>query len=347
MKYKNKRIAMRKVLLCIYFGVSVLMINAQETKHTVKAGESLYAIARIYSISVKDIVAANSSLNGGSDIRPGQVLIIPGKGSNTTTTAAPPRATAVSTPAATPKATTNATPSQPVKVRTHTVAKGETFYAICKKYGVSSTDVKKWNNLSDLNVRIGQKLIVAKENKQASYTPVAVASTPDTQYQQEDVRPRNEAIIPNDKPSSLAVEQEQIAAAERAKEAAELAASKPAPVSEGLRTSSSNPGEYRGIFNSYPINGYKIKKNRGAATYLNDNTTGNQYLAFYNGAETGSIIRVTNMMNLKTIYVKVMGKVPPADAAQEVVLKLTSKAADELGVIDEKFLVEVAAYGTK
>lgn len=342
---------MRKVLLCIYFGVSVLMINAQETKHTVKAGESLYAIARIYSVSVKDIVAANSSLGGGSDIKPGQVLLIPGKGASTTNTpAAAPRATAVSIPAATTtsKTTTTASPSQPVKVRTHTVAKGETFYAICKKYGVSSTDVKKWNNLSDLNVRIGQKLIVAKENKQASYTPTAVASTPDTQYQQEDVRPRNEAIIPNDKPSSLAVEQEQLAAAERAKAAAELAAAtKPAPVSEGLRTSSSNPGEYRGIFNGYPVNGFKIKKNRGAATYLNDNTTGNQYLAFYNGAETGSIIRVTNMMNLKTIYVKVMGKVPPADAAQEVVLKLTSKAADELGVIDEKFLVEVAAYGTK
>lgn len=331
--------------MCIYFGVSVLMINAQETKHTVKAGESLYAIARNYSVSVKDIIAANSSLENNTGIKPGQVIVIPSAGA---ANVAPPRATAVATtPAATPKATTSTTPSQPVKVRTHTVAKGETFYAICKKYGVSSTDVKKWNNLSDLNVRIGQKLIVAKENKQASYTPTAVASTPDTQYQQEDVRPRNEAIIPSDKPSSLAIEQEQIAAAEKAKAAAELAAAKPAPVNEGLRTSSSNPGEYRSIFNGYPVTGYKIKKNRGAATYLNDNTTGNQYLAFYNGAETGSIIRVTNMMNLKTIYVKVMGKVPPADAAQEVVLKLTSKAADELGVIDEKFLVEVAAYGTK
>ena len=346
MKYKNKRIAMRKVLLCIYFGISVLIAGAQETKHTVKAGESLYAIARNYSVSVKDLIAANAALENNTAIKPGQVIVIPSAGA---ANVAPPRATAVATtPAATPKATTSTTPSQPVKVRTHTVAKGETFYAICKKYGVSPSDVKKWNNLSDLNVRIGQKLIVAKENKQASYTPVAVASTPDTQYQQEDVRPRNEAIIPSDKPSSLALEQEQIAAAEKAKEAAEQAAvAKPAPVADGLRTASSNPGEYRGIFNSYPVNGYKIKKNRGAATYLSDNTTGNQYLAFYNNAETGSIIRVTNMMNLKTIYVKVMGKVPPADAAQEVVLKLTSKAADELGVIDEKFLVEVAAYGTK
>lgn len=331
---------MRKVLLCIYFGVSVFVVGAQNTKHTVKPGETLYAIARNYSISVKDIVAANSSLSSNTSIRPGQIIVIPSAGSSSTTvtTPAPPRATAV---------TTVATPAQPVKVRTHTVTKGETFYAICKKYGVSPAEVKQWNSLSDLNVRIGQKLIVAKENKQAAYTPAPVASTPDTQYQQEDIRPRNEAVIPSDKPSTLAVEQEQIAAAEKAKAEAELAAAnKPAPVTDGLRTSSSNPGEYRGIFNGYPVSGYKIKKNRGAATYLADNTSGNQYLAFYNGAETGSIIRVTNMMNLKTIYVKVMGKVPPADAAQEVVLKLTSKAADELGVIDEKFLVEVAAYGS-
>lgn len=336
---------MRKVLLCIYFGVSVLVAGAQNTKHTVKSGETLYAIARNYSVSVKEIIAANSSLAGNTAIKPGQVIIIP---SNTATVSAPPRATATNTSATATPAVTGTTNGQAVKVRTHTVSKGETFYAICKKYGVSPSEVKQWNNLSDLNVRIGQKLIVAKENKQASYAPAAVASTPDTPYQQEDVRPRNEAAIPSDKPSSLAIEQEQIAAAEKAKEAAEQAAAvKPAPVSDGLRTSSSNPGEYRGIFNGYPVNGYKIKKNRGAATYLSDNTTGNQYLAFYNNAETGSIIRVTNMMNLKTIYVKVMGKVPPADAAQEVMLKLTSKAADELGVIDEKFLVEVAAYGAK
>lgn len=326
---------MRKVLLCIYFGVSILVAGAQGTKHTVKAGETLYAIARNYSVSVKEIVAANSGLEGNTGIKPGQVIVIPAAGASITP--APPRATAVATVA---------TPAQPVKVRTHTVAKGETFYAICKKYGVSTTDVKQWNNLSDLNIKIGQKLIVAKENKQAAYVPKAVASTPDTQYQQEDIRPRNEAVIPNEIPSTLAVEQEQIAAAEKPKEIAEVA--KPAPVTaDALRTSSSNPIEYRSIFNNYPVNGYKIKKNRGAATYLNDNTSGNQYLAFYNNAETGSIIRVTNMMNLKTIYVKVMGKVPPTDAAQEVVLKLTNKAADELGVIDDKFLVEVASYGTK
>lgn len=331
---------MRKVLLCIYFGVSVFIVEAQNTKHTVKAGETLYAIARNYSVSVKEIVAANSALASSTSLKPGQVIVIPAAGSSTTApvTPAAPRATAVTTVAS--------TPAQPVKVRTHTVTKGETFYAICKKYGVSAAEIRQWNGLSDMNIKIGQKLIVAKENKQAAYVPKAVASTPDTQYQQEDIRPRNEAVIPNEIPSTLAVEQEQIAAAEKAKEEAEMA--KPAPaVADGLRTGSSNPGEYRGIFNSYPVNGYKIKKNRGAATYLNDNTSGNQYLAFYNNAETGSIIRVTNMMNLKTIYVKVMGKVPPTDAAQEVVLKLTNKAAEELGVIDEKFLVEVAAYGTK
>jgi hypothetical protein len=208
---------------------------------------------------------------------------------------------------------------------------------LCKKYGVTLAEIKQWNKLTDLNVRIGQKLIVSKSNSDAIYKPVAVPSTPDTPYREEDARPRNENLKAN-----AQLEQQQTF--EKPKEMP-VAETKPAPTPvTSLRTSSSNSAEYPGIFNQYSVSGFKIKKSRGAANYLADNTSGNQFLAFYNDAETGSIIRVTNLMNKKTIFVKVMGKVPPADAGQEIMLKLSNKAAQELGVVDEKFLVEVAAY---
>jgi hypothetical protein len=49
-------------------------------------------------------------------------------------------------------------------------------------------------------------------------------------------------------------------------------------------------------------------------------------------------------MNHKTVFVKVIGKVPPIDASSEVTVKLSNKAAQDLGAVDDKFLVEVASF---
>lgn len=57
------------------------------------------------------------------------------------------------------------TPSKPTastEKKYHTVQKGETLYAIGKKYGISVGDLRKLNNLSaDQSLRTGQKLLVS------------------------------------------------------------------------------------------------------------------------------------------------------------------------------------------
>jgi LysM repeat protein len=44
----------------------------------------------------------------------------------------------------------------------HTVAKGETLSAIAKLYGVTITDLKKANNLTGDDLKVGQKLTIPK-----------------------------------------------------------------------------------------------------------------------------------------------------------------------------------------
>jgi hypothetical protein len=159
-----------------------------------------------------------------------------------------------------------------------------------------------------------------------SYKPIPVASTPDTPYREEDIRPR--ATILDSK-----IEKDPLPVTNQA-----------ASVKDGLRTNSSNPEEYPDIFNQYAVQSFFMKKNKGMANYISGATSGNQNLAFYNEAESGSVIRVTNLMNHKTIFVKVIGRVPPMDAANEVFLKLSNKSAQDLEVSDQKFLVEVASF---
>lgn len=49
-----------------------------------------------------------------------------------------------------------------ITVKTYAVQAREGLYAISRKYGVTVTELREWNNLTDDNLKIGQELIVSK-----------------------------------------------------------------------------------------------------------------------------------------------------------------------------------------
>lgn len=44
--------------------------------------------------------------------------------------------------------------------KTHTVGRGENLRSIAKKYGVSASDIKRWNNMRSSKVKAGKKLVI-------------------------------------------------------------------------------------------------------------------------------------------------------------------------------------------
>lgn len=56
--------------------------------------------------------------------------------------------------------------------KTHTVGRGENLRDIAKKYGVSATDIKRWNKMRSGIVRAGQKLIIEVLEKDGGETPL-------------------------------------------------------------------------------------------------------------------------------------------------------------------------------
>lgn len=223
----------------------------------------------------------------------------------------------------------------------HLVKKGDTLYSLSRLYGKTVNEIATANHMTARDgIKIGQTLIIpgsaaikpavaVTSTPIKAFTPKSVASTPDTPYRDEDDRSRTTGKV--------------VVEAESSDEAISVL---PKPAVPGLRTSSSNPDEYPSIFSQYPNLGYKVEKLKGSANFLSESTNGNQYLAFYNQAETGSIIRITNLLNHKTIFAKVMGRVPASDASADIILKLTSSAAEQLGAEEAKFLVEVASFSS-
>ncbi|PSL40803.1 polysaccharide deacetylase family sporulation protein PdaB [Planomicrobium soli] len=104
------------------------------TKYTVKAGDTLYSIAKKHSVTVEALAKANNISNYNL-IRVGQVLTIPSKAKS------PP-------PAATVK---------------YTVKAGDTLYSIAKKYNVTVAKLAAANKITNYNlIRVGQVLTIPK-----------------------------------------------------------------------------------------------------------------------------------------------------------------------------------------
>lgn len=113
--------------------------------HVVEAGETLYRISRNYGVSVEEIKQWNQL--SSNDLYIGQQLVIQGQASNTDNN--------------------NQNPKEiisPVEVSTqtviHRVARGESLYAISRRYQVEVSELKAWNNLRSNMLYIGQPLKV-------------------------------------------------------------------------------------------------------------------------------------------------------------------------------------------
>ncbi|MCS6934692.1 MAG: LysM peptidoglycan-binding domain-containing protein [Chitinophagales bacterium] len=208
----------------------------------------------------------------------------------------------------------------------HVVQPGETVYSIARSYGVSPDDVMQTNDMKEPNIRVGQSLIISIEKAQATRQNAQIPVNPDVREREE----KRHTLPAQQVPTEVISTENAMASSS----------------DEKPRISTSQTSDYPVIFEGYAQH-YKMKKTRGFARQLSDYTTGNPYLALYSGAETGSIIRVTNLMNKKTIFLKVIGQTTPLDYAQETLIKVSKKAAEELEVSEEKFLVEVASYPTR
>ncbi|WP_412468419.1 LysM peptidoglycan-binding domain-containing protein [Pedobacter sp. KLB.chiD] len=122
-------------------------------EHTIKPKENLNMLAEKYGTTINEIKALNQLKSNNLSI--GQVLKIPAKSGIQGTVAEQP----VSQPTKinTEQTVSNTTPSDQTMIE-HTVAAKEFLGKIAEKYGTTVEEVKKANNLTGNNLRIGQKL---------------------------------------------------------------------------------------------------------------------------------------------------------------------------------------------
>jgi len=119
--------------------------------HTVQPGETLYYICQAEGIRMESLLAYNL-LTDKMQPAPGEKLYLQ--------TTAPARPLLAEEKKVIMKEAFVQTAPKPAEATTHIVQTKETLYSISKKYGVSLDQLRSWNKLDTMDVKIGQQLLI-------------------------------------------------------------------------------------------------------------------------------------------------------------------------------------------
>ena len=128
--------------------------------HKVRAGQSLYAIAKKYDVSVKELAQWNN-LKNKSNVQVGTKLVIlleddeDNKSTSRTAKASKGKDKRVASKEDSPKKNKK----ERIKRISYEVKRGDTLYSISQRYNVSVSQIKTWNKTSK-NLKPGQDLII-------------------------------------------------------------------------------------------------------------------------------------------------------------------------------------------
>lgn len=305
-------------------------INGQQfIIHQVAAKETLFGISKRYGATVASILEFNPKADVSLEV--GRILKVP--------------YTAKS------KTVTNGN-------LVHKVAQKETLFSISKLYDVSIDDIKSWNKLTSNSLTVGQELIVKKGVATASKTVISKPITSGTgnhtvaeketlysisrQYgvSVDDLKKWN-GLAGNDLHVGqvLTVSALPVAAAsnvnksvvEKREVATVVKEEKPEVVTEKV------------IKISETAAGTDEVKEKGLAELIEGTEGNRKYLALYNGAQPGTIMKVRNEANNHEVFVRVTGSLP-AGTSVLTIIRISNSAYDRLGATEPKFGVEVTHY---
>lgn len=156
-----------------YYYTKKKKTKAEIEHHIVMPGETLWGISQKYGIKLSSLKSKNR-IRKDSDLKVGMVLNLQDhrkrgeevkivRVNQTTPPSKPVIASSPQTNNTTQQVAKTTSPSYQKSQAslTHVVSKGETLYAISKKYGVSVNDLKSWNNIGSQNIiSVGQKLVI-------------------------------------------------------------------------------------------------------------------------------------------------------------------------------------------
>lgn len=287
--------------------------------HRVDQGETLFAISKRYGVDVEVLKSTNPQSE--KELVVGEVILIP---------------------------FAEVKPDESSDVfQYHTVQEGQTLFSISQKYDAEVEKIKKWNQLKSNNIEVGQELKVGKENESSSDSSSKKEDQGDTSISEED--DRDDKRKARNKESSKDSNAKKINQKPQNNQASRVDTSGELSEKEGKgkEDSEAEMSEYQEkyVAKEKEIEGEKegwvTKKQEGKATWISDrNMSTRKSLALHRSAPPGTVIKVKNPQNDKTVYVKTVGLLND-DSNKKTLITISQSAAEKLDVEEDFFRAQL------
>jgi LysM repeat protein len=310
-----------KKLFTLLFLLPAMLFAQKTTTHTVVAKESFSSIGRLYNINPRELAALNK-LDYEKGLALGQVLKVP--------VVAKPKVEKVVPTVVTKEkevASQKVDMSKELEPTMHTIAAKETLYGLSKLYNTTVADIKKWNNITADGLKDGDQIIVGYSNKKnEKIAPIKIESEERT------VVSDNSNMNVAEPKEDLNTEVKKVVIKK------EVAAVKKAVEVPTVSVEPSSSKDFNGGFfkNSFASSGQEESGVAGVFKSTSGWEDG-KYYCLHNGATSGTILKITNKANGKSIYAKVLDTMPDLRPNANLIVRLSNAAADFLGAGSNNF----------
>lgn len=203
---------------------------------------------------------------------------------------------------------------------------GETMQKLVRITSVPQRKIESWNKLSNNNLNNGQEIMIGWLMYDA--TPV-VAHNKGGDWSTRQVE---QTQIEKDMPARP------LDAIEHAQDSAWTI-----KVEKPVDSFKIDPNEE--VYMRQTMNEQRMMSEKGPAVFFAAaNSAPTSFYAFHNTAIRGAIIKVYNPGTRKTVFVKVIGKIPATAQYHNSVIGISSAAKKELGIKENKMFCEIS-YG--
>lgn len=203
----------------------------------------------------------------------------------------------------------------------HIVAKGETVYSIAKQYNTDVAALQKANpEIQNNAIKTGQVLNISQQSISG-------------------VQKDNKTVEDGT---------HQTASLPQSNAAAETLTDINSPTTEITYSRTDKNKSFAQLYADYRSMDMISVSEKGVATWIDGSAdmqiTNGRYYALNNEAPIGSVVKVRNLMNNREIYAKVIGTLSDTEVSDKTLIKLSAGAAEQLNVLDARFVAEITHY---
>lgn len=303
--------------------------------YSVSKGETLYSISKKMNTNVETLRMYNELKN--DDIKAGQKLIVGYTGSDSGPNTGSDQNSTLK------KNESNSVENKISETKKDVVVNDGDKDGKKKKSNSSTSDssVKKENGTSSTTGQTANNTVVSQvttnnstsvDSKNENKNPVSTSPTNETSNTSENKVPVTNSTSKNSSTSTTTVVSNTVSGNQN--KSSEDSSSKTNATSSSNKSTPSNEKLV-----------YLTEK--GVVTWTKTNNDDGQFYCLHPTAPVGTVITLKNMMNNRSVQVKVIGKLPATAENQNVIMKISNSAAKNLNVLDDKFLATANFMGYK